>query len=77
MKKVFLHTLTIRIWHWINALIVIALMITGIQLRVPRKSCMARSIAIGERTQWVGDIRTVWIPCTSGKSTPVITPMSW
>ena len=35
MKKVFLHTLTIRIWHWINALIVIALMISGMQLRAP------------------------------------------
>jgi thiosulfate reductase cytochrome b subunit len=35
MKKVFLHTLTIRIWHWVNALIVIALLITGLQLRVP------------------------------------------
>ena len=35
MKKVFLHTLTIRIWHWINAVIVIALLVTGIELRVP------------------------------------------
>jgi thiosulfate reductase cytochrome b subunit len=35
MNKVYLHTLTIRIWHWLNALIVILLLITGIQLRVP------------------------------------------
>jgi len=46
MKKVFLHTLTIRIWHWINALIVIALMITGIQLRAPGIEEFARKMAI-------------------------------
>ena len=45
MKKVFLHTLTIRIWHWINALIVIALMITGIQLRAPGVEEFARRMA--------------------------------
>jgi thiosulfate reductase cytochrome b subunit len=41
MKKIFLHTLTIRIWHWINTLIVIALMLTGIQLRVPEVERLA------------------------------------
>jgi len=46
MKKVFLHTLTIRIWHWINAVIVIALMITGIQLRVPGIEEFARQMAV-------------------------------
>jgi len=46
MKKVFLHTLTIRIWHWINALIVIALMITGIQLRVPGVEEVAHKMAV-------------------------------
>ncbi|MCX7966538.1 MAG: cytochrome b/b6 domain-containing protein [Syntrophorhabdaceae bacterium] len=35
MKKTYIHTLTIRIWHWINAFIVIVLIITGIQLRTP------------------------------------------
>ena len=35
MNKVYLHTLTIRIWHWLNALIVLILLITGVQLRVP------------------------------------------
>ena len=35
MKRIFLHTLTIRIWHWVNAGIVILLTVTGIQLRVP------------------------------------------
>ncbi len=35
MKKVYLHTLAIRIWHWINALIVLILLATGLQLRMP------------------------------------------
>jgi thiosulfate reductase cytochrome b subunit len=35
MKKIFLHSLTIRVWHWVNALIVILLMLTSLQLRVP------------------------------------------
>lgn len=46
MKKVFLHTLTIRIWHWINAVIVIVLMITGIQLRAPEIEEFARRMAL-------------------------------
>lgn len=46
MKKVFLHTLTIRIWHWLNAAIVIALMITGLQLRVPGVEEFAHRMAI-------------------------------
>ena len=35
MNKVYLHSLTNRVWHWINALIVLILLITGIQLRGP------------------------------------------
>ena len=35
MKKVYLHTLSIRIWHWINASIVLLLLVTGVQLRMP------------------------------------------
>jgi len=35
MNKVYLHSSTIRVWHWLNALIVLILLITGIQLRVP------------------------------------------
>jgi thiosulfate reductase cytochrome b subunit len=34
MKKIYLHALPIRIWHWMNALTVITLLITGIQLRM-------------------------------------------
>jgi thiosulfate reductase cytochrome b subunit len=35
MKKVFLHPITIRVWHWINASLIFLLVITGVQLRFP------------------------------------------
>jgi thiosulfate reductase cytochrome b subunit len=35
MSKLYLHPLPVRIWHWANAFIVLSLIITGIQLRVP------------------------------------------
>jgi thiosulfate reductase cytochrome b subunit len=35
MKKIYLHPLPLRIWHWVNALTVILLLITGVQFRVP------------------------------------------
>ncbi len=34
MKKIYLHPLPLRVWHWVNALLVILLIITGIQLRI-------------------------------------------
>jgi thiosulfate reductase cytochrome b subunit len=33
MKKVFLHPLIVRMWHWINAVCFIVLIITGLQMR--------------------------------------------
>ncbi len=35
MKGVQLHTLPIRIWHWINDLLILLLIVTGVQLRAP------------------------------------------
>ena len=35
MRRVYLHPLPLRIWHWVNALLVILLLATGIQFRVP------------------------------------------
>jgi len=35
MKRIYLHPLPLRIWHWVNALVVILLLITGIALRIP------------------------------------------
>ena len=34
MKRIYLHPLPLRMWHWVNALLVILLIITGIQLRI-------------------------------------------
>lgn len=34
MKRIYLYTLSIRIWHWTNAAIIILLSITGLQLRI-------------------------------------------
>ena len=35
MKRIYLHPLPLRIWHWGNVLVVIVLFITGIQIRIP------------------------------------------
>jgi len=35
MKRIHLHPLPLRIWHWANALMVVLLLITGIELRIP------------------------------------------
>jgi thiosulfate reductase cytochrome b subunit len=35
MKRIYLHPLPLRIWHWVNALMVILLIITGIEARIP------------------------------------------
>jgi thiosulfate reductase cytochrome b subunit len=35
MKRIYLHPLPLRIWHWANALMVMLLIITGIRLRIP------------------------------------------
>lgn len=33
MEKIYLHPLPVRIWHWINALGFLVLIVTGIQIR--------------------------------------------
>ncbi len=33
MKQIYIHPLPVRIWHWINASSVIALILTGLQIR--------------------------------------------
>ena len=35
MKRTYLYPLPLRIWHWLNALLVVVLLITGAQLRIP------------------------------------------
>lgn len=53
MKKVYLHTLTIRLWHWVNAAIVIILTLTGIQLRAPGTETIPESLGL-----WFPDYNT-------------------
>jgi thiosulfate reductase cytochrome b subunit len=33
MKKIYLHALPVRIWHWLNVICFIVLIVTGIQIR--------------------------------------------
>ena len=35
MKRVYLHPLPLRFWHWANALLALVLLVTGIQIRIP------------------------------------------
>jgi thiosulfate reductase cytochrome b subunit len=35
MKRLWLHPLPLRIWHWFNTALVLLLMVTGIRLRAP------------------------------------------
>lgn len=35
MKRVYLHSLPLRLWHWVNAPLVILLLLTGIHFRIP------------------------------------------
>jgi thiosulfate reductase cytochrome b subunit len=35
LTKIRLHALPIRVWHWINAGLIVLLILTGIQLRAP------------------------------------------
>lgn len=33
MKKIYLHPLPVRVWHWVNALSFVILIVTGLQIR--------------------------------------------
>lgn len=35
MKKIYVHPLPVRVWHWINAAGFVLLIITGLQIRYP------------------------------------------
>ena len=35
MKKIYIHPLPVRIWHWINAAGFVILILTGLQIRYP------------------------------------------
>jgi thiosulfate reductase cytochrome b subunit len=53
-KKASLYPLAIRIWHWVNTLLFIALIITGIQLRAPNFSIFSQYGAATSLHGYVG-----------------------
>lgn len=56
MKRVYLHPLPVRIWHWINAIGFIILIITGAQIRfVDSMGLMSFETAVDIHS-WVGFI---------------------
>ncbi len=56
MKKIYLHPLPIRIWHWINALGFIILIITGAQIRFGNVLNLFSFETAVEIHSWVGFI---------------------
>jgi Ni,Fe-hydrogenase I cytochrome b subunit len=38
MKKIYLNPLPVRIWHWVNAVSFIVLIVTGLPDSLPRNS---------------------------------------
>lgn len=53
-EKVYLHPLPIRIWHWLNALGFILLIITGLQLRYADLFSLISFEAAMKLHNWVG-----------------------
>jgi thiosulfate reductase cytochrome b subunit len=56
MKRVFLHPLLLRIWHWANSLTVVVLIITGMELRVlglPALRPGSASLLVHKYAGWV------------------------
>jgi formate dehydrogenase gamma subunit len=67
MKKVYLHPLSIRIWHWLNAVVMILLMATGLQLRAPAIEVFGDYLTAVALHKWLGFTATAlflfWIAC--------------
>ncbi|HTZ39005.1 MAG TPA: cytochrome b/b6 domain-containing protein [Syntrophales bacterium] len=62
MKRVYLHPLPLRIWHWLNALIVIFLLATGIQFRMPGIAALWSHNPLLAWHKWAGLAMTAsWI----------------
>lgn len=54
MRKLYIHPLQVRIWHWINASSVIALILTGLQIRyVGLFDVMSLQLAVTVHN-WIG-----------------------
>ena len=62
MKRVYLHPLPLRIWHWLNALIVIFLIATGVQFRLPGIAALLPHNPLLAWHKWAGIAMTAsWI----------------
>jgi thiosulfate reductase cytochrome b subunit len=56
MKRIHLHPLRLRIWHWANALMVILLLVTGIELRIPGVAALpvnSAALLVHRYTGWL------------------------
>ncbi len=83
MKKIYLHPLPVRIWHWINALGFIILILTGAQIRfVDSMGLMSFETAV-QIHSWLGFILLInyfiWLLyyVLSGKLFRIYIPPFW
>lgn len=62
MKRIYLHSLSVRVWHWLNAVTVILLLLTGFQFRLPdTASFLSRDTALSMH-KWSGLAMTaLWV----------------
>lgn len=56
MKKIYLHPLPIRIWHWVNALGFIILILTGAQIKLGNKINLFSFETAVDIHSWLGFI---------------------
>jgi thiosulfate reductase cytochrome b subunit len=54
MKRIYLHPLPLRIWHGVNALAVILLLMTGLQFRIPGVAALEPHNSIFSVHKWAG-----------------------
>lgn len=59
MKKIYLHPLPVRIWHWINALGFLLLIITGAQIRFAEQLGLMSFKTAVQIHSWTGFILLV------------------
>ncbi|QER42232.1 cytochrome B [Thermodesulfobacterium sp. TA1] len=83
MKKVYLHPLPIRIWHWVNALSFIVLIITGLQIRLVDKLTLMSFHTAVKIHSWLGFILLanyfIWLVyyLVTGKIFKIYVPPFW
>lgn len=54
MKRIYFHSLSVRIWHWLNAVTVILLLLTGFLFRMPDAAfLLSRNTALSMH-RWSG-----------------------